>query len=74
MKERGNYETIGKATHLYTKKICVIKVVEHNHFNHDRGDWAHLVWSPVLAESSWSKILLIGCGARWRPSLEAPSD
>jgi hypothetical protein len=28
MKERGNYETIRKATHLYTKEIRMIEVVE----------------------------------------------
>jgi hypothetical protein len=28
MKERGNYETIGKAAHLYTKEIRMIEVVE----------------------------------------------
>jgi hypothetical protein len=28
MKERGNYETIGKATHLYTKKIHMIEVIK----------------------------------------------
>jgi hypothetical protein len=33
MKEKDNYETIGKATHLYIKKIHVIKVIEHDHFN-----------------------------------------
>jgi hypothetical protein len=35
MKERGNYETMREATHLYIKEICVIKVVEHDHFNRD---------------------------------------
>jgi hypothetical protein len=35
MKERGNYETVGKATHLYTKKIYIIKVIKHDHFNRD---------------------------------------
>jgi hypothetical protein len=42
MKERGNYETIRKAIHLYIKEIRVIKVVEHDHFNRDRGGQAHL--------------------------------
>jgi hypothetical protein len=37
MKERGNYEIIGKAVRLYIKKIHVIKVVKHDHFNRDRG-------------------------------------
>jgi hypothetical protein len=40
MKERGNYETIGKAIRLYTKEIHVIEVIEHNHFNRGRGDRA----------------------------------
>jgi hypothetical protein len=35
MKERGNYETMGKAAHLYIKKIRVVEVVEHDHFNRD---------------------------------------
>jgi hypothetical protein len=35
MKERGNYETIEKAAHLYIKKIHMIKVIKHDHFNHD---------------------------------------
>jgi hypothetical protein len=35
MKERDNYETIGKAMRLYIKEIHVIKVIEHNHFNYD---------------------------------------
>jgi hypothetical protein len=29
MKERGNYETMRKATHLYIKEIHMIEVVEH---------------------------------------------
>jgi hypothetical protein len=29
MEERGNYETMGKATHLYTKEIRVVEVIEH---------------------------------------------
>jgi hypothetical protein len=27
MKERGNYETIGKAAHLYTKGIHMIELI-----------------------------------------------
>jgi hypothetical protein len=40
IEERDNYETIGKATHLYIKEICVIEVVKHDHFNHDQDDQA----------------------------------
>jgi hypothetical protein len=35
MKERDNYRTMRKVTHLYIKEIYVIEVVEHDHF--DRG-------------------------------------
>jgi hypothetical protein len=35
MKERGNYETIRKATRLYINEIRVIKVIKHDHFNRD---------------------------------------
>jgi hypothetical protein len=40
MKERGNYETIGKAVRLYIKEIRVVKVImviepdRSNHFDH----------------------------------------
>jgi hypothetical protein len=37
MKERGNYGTMGKVVRLYIKKIHVIKVVEHDHFDRGRG-------------------------------------
>jgi hypothetical protein len=33
MKERDNYRTMGKATHLYIKEIHVVEIVEHDHFN-----------------------------------------
>jgi hypothetical protein len=42
MKERGNYETIGKATHLYIKEIHVIEVIKHDHFDRGRDDRARL--------------------------------
>jgi hypothetical protein len=38
MKERGNYETMRKATHLYIKEIYVIEVIKHDHFDRDRDD------------------------------------
>jgi hypothetical protein len=37
MKERGNYGTMGKATHLCIKEICVVEVVEHDRFDRGRG-------------------------------------
>jgi hypothetical protein len=46
---------------LYTKEIHVIKVVEHNHFNHDQDDQARPTRSSVLIGSSWPKVLLMGC-------------
>jgi hypothetical protein len=63
MEERGNYGTMGKAAHLYTKKIHVIEVVKHDHFDRDQGDRARLARSPVLIGSSWPEVLLMGCGA-----------
>jgi hypothetical protein len=74
MKERGNYGTMGKATHLYIKKIRVIKVVKHDHFNRGWGGWARLARSPVLTGSSWPEVLLMGCGAGWWLSSGALSD
>jgi hypothetical protein len=63
MKERGNYETMGKATHLYTKEIRVIKVIEHDHFDRGQGGRARSARSPVLAGSSWPEVLSVGCEA-----------
>jgi hypothetical protein len=37
MKERANYETMGKAAHLYIKEIRVIEVVEYDHSDRGRG-------------------------------------
>jgi hypothetical protein len=42
MKERGNYETMGKAARLYIKEIRVVEVVKHDHFDHDQDNQAHL--------------------------------
>jgi hypothetical protein len=42
MKERDNYRTMRKATHSYIKKIHVVEIVEHDHFNHSQGGRAHL--------------------------------
>jgi hypothetical protein len=63
MKERGNYGTMGKATRLYTKEICVVEVIEHDHFDRGRGGRARPAQSPVLAGSSWPEVLSMGCGA-----------
>jgi hypothetical protein len=63
MKERGNYETMGKATHLYIKEIHVIEVIKHDPFNRDRDSRAHLAQSPVLIEFSCLEVLLLGCEA-----------
>jgi hypothetical protein len=49
IKEEDNYETIGKTTHLYIKEIHMIKVIKHDHFNHDQDDRAHLAQSSILA-------------------------
>jgi hypothetical protein len=54
---------MGKATHLYIKEICVIKVVEHDHFDRGQGGQARSAQSPVLAGSSWPEVLPMGCGA-----------
>jgi hypothetical protein len=54
---------MGKATRLYTKEIRVVEVVEHDHFDRDRGGRARPARSPVLAGSSWPEVLPVGCGA-----------
>jgi hypothetical protein len=61
MKERGNYETMRKATHLYTKEI-----------RGDRGD--HGGRSPFVLISMITPVLAGSSGLRICRGVRSPGD